>query len=116
MTTRTRRSEQRIIRACALHWQTFHLHVHGRIAAPLTSRDQDALREIVRVQALWHEDRALGLIEAIIRAPLGADTLARRYVTYWAWLEMRCPTWLHSDGVPRALARDVRALIAGSAA
>lgn len=85
-------SPGRIRSAVVLHWFTHFVSVHGRLPkAATTFLDFEALDDIVDVQALRHEDRALTLIEEIIRAPIPGDSLHARYVAFWAWVKAREP-------------------------
>lgn len=93
--------------AVAFHWSTYFAHVHGRLPRPVGAQDRAALREIVRVQAMGRGGLALSEIEYIVRAPIEGDSLAARYVAYWAHLE--------AHKLTRSIARDIRGCIVAAA-
>lgn len=83
MTTRTRRSEPRILRACAFHWLTFHVAKWGTLPPTIRARDRAVLREIVRIQASGDEDGALDVLEQLVEIGPPSQPLTERYLAYW---------------------------------
>jgi hypothetical protein len=83
VTTRTRRSEARILRSCEFHWQTFHVAKRGTLPPSIRARDREVLREIVQIQARWNEDRALDLLEQLVEFGSADHRLHVRYLAFW---------------------------------
>lgn len=101
-------------RAVAFRYATYFAHRWGFFPKPESAADVAAIYEVVKVQALGHEDRALELVEAIVEAPLPCVNFAARYAAYWAWVTAQRPKRYSPPS--RSLAREIRACIAGRAA
>lgn len=100
--------------AAAIHWATYFGHYHKRMPAlAMRPDDDDALEDIVRVQALGKTHRALALIEQVIRAPIPGNTLTERYAAFWHWTECRRPKRYTPPS--RTVARDIRDCIRDAA-
>lgn len=110
MSATSRSKGARVLNSVALHWITYYGHVHGSYPDERSARtSRAALLDICFAQCHGDLDRALSLIEEIVRAPVPGTSLSERWAALVWWVQAGEPRRYRAPG--RSSARSVRACI-----